>query len=262
MSLLTVANVSVKPKQCKLPLLNNVSFKLSAGEVICIVGPNGAGKSTLLKTISGDLACNSGSVIFKNISNTPRLRARQLAVLPQFSLLNFPYRVYEVVGLGRVPHQSGQNKDNEIIQHCMALMDIANLEQRRYTTLSGGEKQRVQLARVVAQLWSADSRDAPPRILLLDEPTTALDLGHQQMLMRTLRQLADQSIGIIMVLHDVNLAARYADKILALQQGKVLAFGTPDEVITKSNMERLFETTLSVVPHPDNLSPIVVSADG
>lgn len=262
MNLLSVENVSVKAKHSERPLLNDVSFKLDGGEVICIVGPNGAGKSTLLKTISGDLACNSGSIIFENISDTPRLRARQFAVLPQFSLLNFPYRVYEVVGLGRVPHQSGQSKDHEIIHHCMAMMDIKALEQRRYTTLSGGEKQRVQLARVVAQLWSDESHDAPPRILLLDEPTTALDLGHQQMLMHTLRELAELGIGIIMVLHDVNLAARYADKILALQLGELLAFGTPGEVITKTNMERLFGTKLTVVPHPHHLSPIVVSADG
>ena len=261
MSLLKIENICVQPKRSKLSLLHDVSFRLDKGEIICIVGPNGAGKSTLLKTIAGDLACNSGTLIFEDISSIPRLRARQLAVLPQFSLLNFPYRVYEVVGLGRVPHQSGLNKDDEIVRHCMALMDIDKLEQRRYTTLSGGEKQRVQLARVIAQIWADEGLSSAPRLLLLDEPTTALDLGHQQMLMRTIRQLGEQGIGIIMVLHDVNLAARYADKILALQQGEVLAFGTPEQVITEHNMEALFDTSLTVIAHPHHLSPIVVSSD-
>ncbi|MBT8116004.1 MAG: heme ABC transporter ATP-binding protein [Arenicella sp.] len=262
MSLLSVNKLCVRPKQAPQPLLTDISLDVNPGEIVCVIGPNGAGKSTLIKSIAGDIAHQSGSILFENIASNPTLRARQLAVLPQFSLLNFPYRVYEVVALGRVPHRSGVQKDDQIIRRCMALMDIADLEQRRYTTLSGGEKQRVQLARVIAQLWSSRNSGSLPRLLLLDEPTTALDLGHQRMLMQTIGQLAEQEIGIVMVLHDVNLAARYADKILALRQGENLAFGTPDMVITQPYMEILFKTPVTIVPHPNHGSPILVSDDG
>ncbi len=238
-------------------LVNNVSFEVASGEVLAIIGPNGAGKSTLLNTLAGDHEY-SGIIEIDGLQANPKARARQLAVLPQLSLLNFPYRVSEVVGLSRIPHSTGQQRDSEIVQEALSLMDISFLSERLYTELSGGEKQRVQLARVFAQIWQAEDAENATRVLLLDEPTAALDLGHQHQLMRSIRKLAEQGVAVIMVLHDINLAARYADKALALLCSERLAFGTIDEVISEENIRALFEVDVHIAEHPEHKSPVVI----
>ncbi len=238
-------------------LVNNVSFEVASGEVLAIIGPNGAGKSTLLNTLAGDHEY-SGIIEIDGLQANPKARARQLAVLPQLSLLNFPYRVSEVVGLSRIPHSTGQQRDAEIVQEALSLMDISFLSERLYTELSGGEKQRVQLARVFAQIWQAEDAENATRVLLLDEPTAALDLGHQHQLMRSIRKLAEQGVAVIMVLHDINLAARYADKALALLCSERLAFGTIDEVISEENIRALFEVDVHIAEHPEHKSPVVI----
>lgn len=249
-----------------ITLLQNISLQLSAGEVLAVIGPNGAGKSSLLSTVVGDLpvaqgrlqACGfyaDGSLCDPALA---RQRAKQIALLPQLSLLNFPYRVAEVVALGRSPHDSGIEQDQRIVAEALAAMDIAHLSERLYTQLSGGEKQRVQLARVMAQVWSAD--DASPRLLLLDEPSSSLDLGHQLQLMDAIRRFAKQGVAVMMVVHDVSLAASYADCLLALDQGHPIALGTPEAVVTETVMQELFKIPLRVIQHPENGKPMVVQA--
>lgn len=238
-------------------LVNKLSCEVASGEVLAIIGPNGAGKSTLLNTLAGDHDY-TGRIEINGLQSTPKARARQLAVLPQLSLLNFPYRVSEVVGLSRIPHATGQQRDAEIVQEALALMDISFLSERLYTELSGGEKQRVQLARVFAQIWRAEDAAHATRILLLDEPTAALDLGHQHQLMRAIRKLVQHGVAVIMVLHDINLAARYADKALAMLCSERLAFGAIDEVINEKNIRKLFEVDVHIAQHPEHKSPVVI----
>ena len=238
-------------------LVNKVSCHVNTGEVLAIIGPNGAGKSTLLNAIAGDIEY-SGNINIAGIASEPKLRARQLAVLPQLSLLNFPYRVSEVVGLARIPHNTGHQRDAEIVQEALALMDISFLSERLYTELSGGEKQRVQLARVFAQIWQKSDAPNQSRLLLLDEPTAALDLGHQRLLMHAIRELANHGVAVVMVLHDINLAARYADTALALLCSERLAFGRIDEVVNKENIKSLFEVDVHIAQHPEHNSPVVI----
>lgn len=240
-----------------LVLVDNVSCKLDSGEILAVIGPNGAGKSTLLQAIAGDLSY-TGEININGLSEEPKLRARQIAVLPQLSLLNFPYRVSEVVGLSRIPHQTGSERDQQIIDQALKTMDIDFLQDRLYTELSGGEKQRVQLARVFAQIWSADDAPTGTRLLLLDEPTFALDLGHQQQLMQIITSFAKQGVAVMMVLHDINLAAFYADKLLALLCSQQIALGEPNKVVSEANMNRLFGIKTSVIKHPDQDTPVVL----
>lgn len=260
MNVLSIENLSVhKSGQANSPhlLLDSVNCAVQAGEILAVIGPNGAGKSTLLKALSGDVAYQ-GKVSIDGLSNNMVERARQLAVLPQQSLLNFPYRVSEVVQLARIPHRSGQQRDEQIIDQALAMMDISFLKQRLYTELSGGEKQRVQVARVLAQIWDEKDAAQGTRVLLLDEPTNALDLGHQRDLMNAIRTFAQQGVAIIMVLHDINLAARYADKMLALLCSQQIAFGPVAEVVTTDNINRLFSINAEVIAHPQSGLPMVM----
>ena len=257
MSILQLKNVSVSSGKENHLLLDNASCEISRGEILGIIGPNGAGKSTLLAAISNDIAY-SGDIIIDGVSDTPNLRARQVAVLPQLSLLNFPFRVFEVVNLARIPHQTGIKVDAEIIDQALEMMDIGFLKNRLYTELSGGEKQRVQLARAFAQIWREQDSPNGQRLLLLDEPTTALDLGHQQDLMNAVKQFAQQGVAVAMVLHDINLASRYCDKLLALSCSQTLAYGRVDEVVTTTNVKRLFGIDAQIIPHPSHNTPIVV----
>ncbi len=249
-------NVSIKTSNGKV-LVSEISYELQAGKVMVIIGPNGAGKSSLLKAIAGDITY-SGSISINGLAEIPKLRARQVAVLPQLSLLNFPYRVSEVVGLARIPHNTGRKSDDQIIKDALELMDISFLTNRLYTELSGGEKQRVQLARVLAQVWNCEDAPNEARLLLLDEPTTALDLGHQQQLMNAIRTLAQQGVTVVMVLHDINLAAHYADTVLALLCSQQLAFGSVNEVITSANIRSLFDVDAKVIMHPERNTPVVI----
>jgi iron complex transport system ATP-binding protein len=262
----TQLSISVpKAKQGSNQLIvDSASFEIRAGEILAIIGPNGAGKSTLLNCIAGGTEY-TGELRFDGFATVPKLRARQIATLPQNSLLNFPYRVEEVVMLSRIPHKSGHTVDQKIISEALELMDIAYLAKRLYTDLSGGEKQRVQLARILAQIWRTEDIPAQPesqpesqRLLLLDEPTAALDLGHQADLMRAVKAFSQSGVAVVMVVHDINLAARYADRVLALQCSQVMAFGSVETVITKANMEALFSTKVEVVAEPISGTPYVM----
>ena len=260
MPLLDIKHLSVtRPgrQQIQHLLLDNINCSVEAGEILSIIGPNGAGKSTLIKALAGDISY-SGDISINGLARSATERARQLAILPQLSLLNFPYRVSEVVNLARIPHCTGRQRDDEIIDQALALMDIRFLKHRLYPELSGGEKQRVQIARALAQIWDEQDAANGTRILLLDEPTNSLDFGHQHELMSVIRSLAEQKVAVVMVLHDINLAAQYSDSILALLCSQQVAHGGVEHVITSHNMQRLFGINAEVITHPNTDKPVLL----
>ena len=239
--------------------LQSVSLTLATGEIAAVIGANGAGKTTLLRAVAGELPVNQGSLTLggKHHHLWPlQERARRLAVLPQASTLNFPFTVAEVVALGRSPHSTGCAIDADIVDAALAAMDMTHLRQRLYPQLSGGEKQRAQLARVMAQIWRA--QDANVRLLLLDEPTASLDLGHQQQLMHRVRAFAGEGVAVLMVLHDLNLALRFADRLLALHQGSLLADGPCVDVLSADLLHQLFGANVELFHHPQNGRPLVM----
>lgn len=242
-------------------ILDDVSLTLSAGELLAVLGPNGAGKSTLRKVLCGDLEPSRGSVLMndRNLSDwsLPE-RARVRAVLPQDSTLNFPFTVTEVVLMGRAPHIRGTESacDYEIARAALAAVDGAHLEGRLYPTLSGGERQRVHLARALAQIWEREQNRA--RYLFLDEPTANLDPAHQHKTLKIARRFADEGAGVLIILHDLNLAAQYADRVLFLKDGRATACGTPPEVFTPALIRETFDVEASLVAHPFAARPLIV----
>lgn len=242
-------------------LLSEIDFSLERGQVMSILGPNGAGKTSLLNLLCGSVPPTRGSF---TLSGRPLLdwpireRARAQAVLPQQSSLNFPYTVEEVVLLGRTPHASGAAADKLILDETLQATDTQALRHRLYTQLSGGEKQRVQLARVFAQLWRA--QDSEARLLLLDEPTSALDLSHQKLIMQSIRELAEQGCAVIMVLHDFNLAARHTDLCLILHRGRQWGLGSPSQVLTPAMFREVFDVQVTVTDHPAGQGPLVIQS--
>lgn len=249
-------------KICAAPwgktLLKDISFELEPGAVLGLVGPNGAGKSSLLQLIAGDIEPSAGKLTFDNRALTDwpvQERAQYLAFLPQMSLLNFPYTVEEVVMLGRIPHSSGEQADREIVEQTLALTDTAPLRHRLYTELSGGEKQRTQLARIVAQI--CDQESLTGRLLLLDEPTSALDLAHQQLVLLVVHQLARRGCAVVLVIHDINLLASIANRILVLDNGRQVAQGKPDEIFTTTLFKEVFEVDVTINSHPEKGYPMI-----
>jgi iron complex transport system ATP-binding protein len=241
-------------------LVSGASLTLSPGEIVAVVGPNGAGKSTLLKLLSGDMQPTRGEVTV-NGKALPRWAkkdlARTRAVLPQTSLLAFGFTALEVVLMGRTPHIHGIESaaDYDIARAALAATHVAALAERAYTTLSGGEQQRVQLARVLAQLW----QDTGARYLLLDEPTNNLDLAHQHGTLEIAAGFARRGVGVLAILHDLNLAAQYADRILIMKDGNVLTGGVPNAVLTSQMIYDTFDMTVRVEPHPCLDCPLVIA---
>jgi iron complex transport system ATP-binding protein len=245
-------------------LIAEVSLEIRPGEVVAVLGPNGAGKTTLLRLVAGDLPPDSGEVMLngRRLRNWPRLAlARQRAVLPQHAGLAFPFRVAEVVQMGRAPHRGcGLAHDHAVVREAMRAADVTHLAEREYTRLSGGERQRVQLARVLAQIW--DGPTGSPRFLLLDEPTSSLDLAHQHQVLGTARRMAERhGIGVLAILHDLNLAGCYADSVWLLRAGRTVRSGPAAEVLVSAALEDVFDVRVHVTAHP--LEPgrrLIVSA--
>ncbi|MCB1676028.1 MAG: heme ABC transporter ATP-binding protein [Halioglobus sp.] len=240
-------------------LLQDISVTLRAGDILALAGPNGAGKSSLLRLMAGDIAPCGGSLQLAGqpLESWPaRERAQRLAVLPQLSLLNFPYTVEEVILLGRTPHDSGRDVDRRVLEQVLQLTGTAALRQRLYTRLSGGEKQRTQLARVFAQVWDAQSMAG--RLLLLDEPTSALDLAHQQQVLWAIDQLASRGCGIVLAIHDLNLAAASAARVLVLDGGRQVALGAPRDVFSPALFREVFHVDVTLGAHPQHGHPLVI----
>jgi len=243
-------------------LLADVSVAVEAGEVLVVVGPNGAGKSTLLRTLAGDLVPTSGEVLMggRPLAAWPlRERAKTRAVLPQESELAFPFSAGDVVLLGRSPYAVGSETphDRTIARLAMRRTGTLHLEDRAYPTLSGGERQRVHAARVLAQIW--DTESTRPRVLLLDEPTSSLDLAHQHAILEVARDMADAHCAVVCVLHDLNLAAQYATNIAVMSGGRLRALGRPARTLTPELLREVFAIDALVVPHPELPCPLVVS---
>ena len=240
------------------PLLRDVSVQARPGELLAVVGANGAGKSTLLRLLSGDLAPSAGQVRFEGqpLTAIPAAAlARRRAVLTQQQPLALAFRVRELVLMGRYPYFRGQPTahDHRVVEQALQLVGLTALAERSYPTLSGGEQQRAQLARVLSQVWEAERG-----FLLLDEPLTGLDLHHQHHTLEVARALVRRGFGVVAVLHDLNLAAQYADHMLLLHQGQVVAAGPPAAVLTPPNLRLAFDVDVALLPHPTLGTPLVV----
>lgn len=224
-----------------IQLAKTPDLKLSPGELISVMGPNGAGKSTLLKLITQDWKASQGDIWFQGIEigrwNKQQL-AKNLAVLPQGSRIDFPFTCYEVVSIGTTPLTLKKRKIPELVKTTMLKTDTWHLHHRQFSKLSGGEKQRVQLARVLVQLSQCEL----PPLLLLDEPTSAQDLGHQHHIMCLIRELCTTNkFGVLAVLHDLNLAAQYSDICWLIANGNLVLHGCPDEVLTPKNVDTYWQ---------------------
>ncbi|MEL7362134.1 MAG: heme ABC transporter ATP-binding protein [Bacteroidota bacterium] len=241
-------------------LVVDVSLAVAPGEVVAVVGANGAGKTTLLRMASGDLTPSAGTVRLDDralAAYEPDALARQRAVLPQHAALTFGFTAREVVLLGRTPHAAGQAMDDEVAAQALHLAGVTHLAERAYPTLSGGERQRVHFARTLAQLWEAPA--AGSRVLLLDEPTASLDPAHQHAVLGVSKQCADAGVGVLAVLHDLNLAAYYADRIAVLRQGRLVALGPPAAVLTPGTIRHAFGLDALVQTHPTADCPLVIA---
>ncbi|MEU1863300.1 heme ABC transporter ATP-binding protein [Streptomyces gardneri] len=235
-------------------VLDGVGIGVRAGEVLALVGPNGAGKSTLLAALAADLAPSAGEV---RIGGRPagdwsagELALRR-AVLPQAAALTFPFPVAEVVRMGRAPWAGTEREDEDeaAVAAAMAATEVEAFAGRPFSALSGGERARVALARVLAQRTG---------LLLLDEPTAALDLRHQELVLRVCRERAAAGDAVVVVLHDLGLAAAHADRVAVLHGGRIEAAGPPSEVFDAHVLSRVYRQPVEVFPHPRTGVPLVV----
>jgi iron complex transport system ATP-binding protein len=253
--LLKIQNLSVRYGARRV--IHAIDLQVNKGEIVALIGPNGAGKTTLIKAVSGVIPIESGAIYIggRDICRmSPSQRASLLAVVPQARNMPSAFTVEQTVLLGRTPYlgwlgQAGQ-PDLEKTSWALERVQLLALRSRPIGELSGGEQQRVLLARALAQ-------DTP--ILLMDEPTTNLDLHHQSVLLNLVRQLAGEGgLAVLMVLHDLNLSALYADRVALLVGGRLIAEGSPAEVLTAPRLTEAFEVPVHVVVHPDYGTPLVL----
>lgn len=237
-------------------LIDDISLSINQNEMVVIIGPNGAGKSSLLKLLTGYTQPTQGKCLLEGIAldQWPHNDlAKKRAVMKQQHSLSFAFTVEDIVAMGRSPY--GSEYKQEAIEEALTQTDCQELRHRDFRQLSGGEQQRVQLARVLAQVWQPKRS---PACLFLDEPTSALDLYHQQHSLRLLHQLTrEHPYGVCCVLHDLNLTALYADRVYLIHQGKLVAAGTPKEVLNASNLTRWYKADLGVISHPEIATPHV-----
>ncbi|CAN5394174.1 heme ABC transporter ATP-binding protein [soil metagenome] len=227
-------------------VLSDVDIEVRAGEVLALVGPNGAGKSTLLSVLSGDVTPSSGQVLVDGAAlgswSTVELAMRRAVLLQEVSL-SFPFTVLQTVRMGRAPWAGlpAEDRDDEAVYEAMVETDVLQFAERVFMSLSGGERARAALARVLAQ-------EAP--ILLLDEPTAALDIRHQEQVLSLARARAAQGDAVVVVMHDLGLAAAHSDRVVILHNGRVRALGTPDDVMTEELLGEVYECPIELVRNP------------
>lgn len=239
------------------PILRDISLSIAGPQLTGLIGPNGAGKSTFLKIIAGLLTPGSGGVSLagKSLPDYSRKAlARLTGLVPQRFEAAFDFTVYEIVAMGRYPYQapfrSESGADRQIIRRAMEETEVWQFRARPFSELSGGEQQRVVLASALAQ---------EPQILLLDEPTSALDIKHQLRFYEILQHLPrERAMTILTVTHDINLAARFCERIVVMKQGRIVADGPPETVIEKSLLEQVYEVPVEVLTHPRDRTPLIV----
>jgi iron complex transport system ATP-binding protein len=234
--------------------LGGISLTLESAAVTAVIGANGAGKSTLLEVLAGRKRSDSGTVTIDGrplAAWPPEALGRRRAFLPQSCEIAFDIAVEDLVALGRAPyHGEDPALTAKAVAAGLSLAQVAHLGRGTYRRLSGGERQRVQLARAIAQIWRAGA-DATPRLLILDEPTASLDPGHRLSVMRLLRDLKAEGVGVLLALHDLNDAARFADRILLLHRGRTLGLGTPAEVLTPDLLRTAYAAEVETVAAAD-----------
>lgn len=245
----------------KKQIVQQVSTEFLPGELNMILGPNGSGKSTFLKIFSGEINGYEGTVSYndKNIIREKKEKlATYRAVMSQQPELSFPMMVDEVVMMGRYPHFNftPTKKDEAICNEVMERMNLTSFMERNYLTLSGGEKQRVQFARVLAQIW-----EKPPggyRYLFLDEPLNSLDINYQQEFLQIAKAFTKEETVLVVVMHDINLAIQYADKLFFLKEGQLVASGRPKEVLTEQLIKKVFDVDTTIITNPVTNNPLVI----
>lgn len=260
--MIEVCEIAVKAG--KKMLLHNVSFELNPGEVVALIGSNGAGKSTLLRAIAGEQPVEQGAVFIngKPLSgyNSAQL-SRTRAVFSQSVQVAFPLSVLEIVLMGRYAykHQERAASAVDIAHWALEQVGMHNFYARIINTLSGGEQQRVHLARALAQLIE-DPMPKTPKYLLLDEPVANLDIAQQHQVLALVSQLAaSPSLGVLIVLHDMNLAGQYADRIMMMKNGRLVYSGAPAQIFTEERIREVFEVSAIVAKHPIYDCPQVVA---
>ena len=239
-------------------LVDAVGIAARAGAVTAILGANGAGKSTLFHTIAGSVIPTAGEVLMfgRPVRDWPaREAARLRAVLVQNPSLGFDFLVREAVALGRIPHDTDERTNRRIAEEALAAVGLAEFAQRRYLSLSGGEKQRVHLARALAQVWDQPETQ---RCLLLDEPTLNLDFTQKRSILETARQFAQRGGTVLVVLHELNLAAQFADHLVLLKRGQVVAQGDAHTVLTRAHIEHAYGGSARILEDPQTGLPIVL----
>lgn len=250
-------SINLKSVSLKLDdrqILKDVSLEINEGEIVSVIGPNGAGKSTLLNVITGDISPDSGDTIYDNkqlnkISIQERAFTR--SVMSQMQTLVFNFNVKDVIEMGWLQRGNSDFSSNFLMafEAVTKECNVQNLVHRKFNSLSGGEQRRVHFARTLLQLWRP-SQSNDPRYLLLDEPTANLDLSSEMLLMNILKARASSNVGILVILHDLNLASHFADKIAIIKDGEVKAFGKPEEIMKDDFLTSIYEVPIKVNYEP------------
>ncbi len=246
----------------KKALVKNISLSTKPGVFSVILGPNGAGKSTMLKLLAGDLKPSSGTI---SLDQKPlggigyRERAKRRAILPQSSHVTFNFTAYDIVLMGRLPHDEPPSVSRPILKEIIKLTRTEYLMEQQFSTLSGGEKQRVQFARVLAQIWPTDDNRGH-KYLLLDEPTSALDPLYQLEILKIARWLANEKgFGVLAILHDLNQAMSYADQVYLLKEGELNRSGPPNDVLDKETIRTVWGINTEILRRSADHSPVIVA---
>jgi len=245
----------------KKQILKNVSASFLPGEFNMILGPNGSGKSSFLKIFSGEINKFQGTVLYDD-KKIKELRKEELAkkraVMSQQADLGFPLLVEEVVMMGRYPHFTfnPNKKDITICSEVIERMNLVEFKERNYLTLSGGEKQRVQYARVLAQVWEKPTDSY--RYLFLDEPLNSLDISYQHEFLQVAVELIKDHTVLIAVMHDINLAAHYADNLFFFKEGELVVHGKPKDILSAAMIEKVFNIKTTVIENPVTGKPLII----
>ena len=244
----------------KKNILQDISVSFEPGKIHMILGPNGSGKSSLLKIFAGETKYFTGEVLYENkqIQNIHTLElARKRAVLSQQPHLDFPLSVFEVVMMGRYPHFDFQPsvEDKKICNEVMSMLGIKEMSERNYLTLSGGEKQRVQYARVLAQIWNNTTEEI--RYLFLDEPLNSLDIKYQQEFLQIAKSFMNDKTVVAIVIHDINLAIKFGDTLHFMKNGRMVCSGKTNDVLSKELIHQVFDINSEIIHTPSG-NPLVI----